>query len=78
MNLIKKIWPFSFESDTLKSFIFKIIIYVVLGVAFSTLIALLKHVPVLNIIFYIVGPLVDIYVICGLIFLILNYIKVLK
>ncbi len=78
MELLKKIWPFSFDTNKVSNLVIKAIVYVLIGVIFSVLIGLLRNVPVLNVIFYIVGPLVDLYVIAGLVVMFLNFFKVLK
>ena len=78
MDFLKKYWPFSFETVNLSNLIVKTILYVVLGAVFTILAGLLKNVAVLNVIFYIVTPLVDIYVTAGIIVMFLNYFKILK
>lgn len=78
MKLLKKIWPFSFESNSLSHLVLKVIVYVVIGLIFAILMGLLHSIPVINVLFFIIGPLVDLYVLVGLVLLLLDYFKVLK
>ena len=82
MDFLKKFWPFSFNTEDVKSLVIKAIIYVVVGAVFGALIAvanlLLKDVPALPIILNLVSYLAELYVTAGLVFLFLSYFKVLK
>ncbi len=78
MELLRKIWPFSFDTNSVSNLVIKAIVYILIGVIFGILVGLLKNVPVLNVIFYIIGPLVDLYVVAGLVIMFLNFFKVLK
>lgn len=78
METLRKIWPFSFETKNVSNLVIKAIIYVVVGSIFGALIGLCKQVPVLNVIMYILAPLVDVYVVGGLVILFLSYFKVIK
>ena len=78
MKLLKKIWPFSFETTSVSNLVLKTIVYIVVGIIFGILMGLLHNVPVLNVLFFIVGPLIDLYVLVGIILLLLSYFNVLK
>ena len=78
MELIKKLWPFSFETKSVSDLVLKAILYVILAALFSILMGVVNNVIVLNVIMIIVGTLADIYLLAGLILLFLNYFKVLK
>lgn len=78
MEFLRKFWPFSFETKSVSNLVIKAIIYVVVASLFGALIGLCGKVAVLNVIMYILGPVVDIYMVAGLVILFLNYFKVLK
>ncbi|MCI5744919.1 MAG: hypothetical protein MR270_01390 [Erysipelotrichaceae bacterium] len=78
MELLKKIWPFSYDTTSKVSLIIKAIIYGVVISLFLTMMFLVKNVVVLNVIFYIIGPLIILYGLVGLVLLLLTYFKVLK
>lgn len=78
MDFLKKFWPFSFNTEDVKSLVIKAIIYVVVGAVFGVLIGVLANIKIVGVIFAILGALVDIYVTAGLVFLFLSYFKVLK
>ena len=78
MNLLRKLWPFSFETKSVSDLVLKAILYVILAALFSILMGVVNNVIVLNVIMIIVGTLADIYLLVGLILLFLNYFKVLK
>ena len=78
MDLLKKLWPFSFETKSVSDLVLKAILYVILAALFSILMGVVNNVIVLNVIMIIVGTLADIYLLAGLILLFLNYFKVLK
>jgi len=79
MDLLKKLFPFSFsEKKDIAALIITIIIYVVVGAIFAALIGLLANINILNFIMGIVGSLAEIYVTAGIVLSILHYIKVLK
>lgn len=78
MVFLKKIWPFSFNTEDVTNLVVKTIIYVVISIFIGILIGVLKSVPVIGLLFSIVGVLVEVYTIVGLVVLFLTYFKVLK
>lgn len=78
MNLLRKLWPFSFETKSVSDLVLKAVLYVILAALFSILMGVVNNIIVLNVIMIIVGTLADIYLLVGLILLFLNYFKVLK
>lgn len=78
MDLLKKIFPFSFDTADVAALVIRVIIYVVGGVVAGALIGVLMFVPVLNIIVGIVCSLIDIYVTAGIVITFLAHFNVLK
>lgn len=78
MEFLKKVWPFSFETKDVTNLVVKAILYVLFLTVASILMGVLSSVPVVNVIFYVLGSLVDVYVLVGLVVLFLSYFKILK
>ena len=78
MDLIKQLWPFSFQTKNVSDLLIKAILYVICAALFSILMGVLSKVVVINVIMAIIGTLADIYLFVGLVLLFLNYFKVIK
>lgn len=78
MDLLKQLWPFSFQTKSVSDLVIKAILYVVFAALFSVLMGVLSKVVVINVIMAIIGTLADIYLVVGLLLLFLNYFKVIK
>lgn len=79
MESIKKLFPYSFgEKKTVGALIVNILIQLLVGAVASVLIGVLAKIPIVGILVWIVGALVDLYVLVGIILSILDYMKVLK
>lgn len=78
MNIIKKIWPFSFNTTSAGNLLVKAILYVIITGIFITLMSLLGSIKILNIIVFIVSPLFSLYSLLGLVILLLDYFKIFK
>lgn len=78
MDLIKKLWPtpFKIEKGNLASFLIQLIIFLVITAVVGVLIGVLSAIPILGIIFWIVGALMEIYTIVGIVLCILNFLGV--
>lgn len=78
MDILKKIFPYSFGVKDLTDMIIKIIVYVVVGAVASILIGILANIPILGAIIGAVGGLIDLYCTVGIVLAILDHFKVLK
>lgn len=78
MDLLKKFFPHAFKATELKSFIITLIIYVLIDIVCGFVIGLLAKIPLLGIIFSLLGSLVGLYALVGVILSILVFVKVLK
>ena len=78
MDILKKIFPYSFGVKDLTDMIIKIIVYVVVGAVAGVLIGILANIPILGAIIGAVGGLIDLYCTIGIVLAILDNFKVLK
>ncbi|MBQ9910753.1 MAG: hypothetical protein IJM50_04565 [Lachnospiraceae bacterium] len=80
MDLLKQLWPtpFKITPKDLKSFLVQLIIFIIVIVIASLLIGLLAKIPILGIVFKILGGLIDIYATVGVVLCILKFLDVLK
>ena len=79
MDMLKKIFPYSFQKKRETADLIKnILIQLVIGIIAGALIGLLAKIPLIGIIIGLVGGLVDLYVIVGIVLSILDYKKLLK
>ena len=78
MDLLKKLWPFSFGTKDVANLIIKIVVYVVIAAVLGVLVGFLNSIPVVGIIFWILGPIVWIYTVVGIVLVILDFLKILK
>lgn len=78
MDILKKIFPFSFKTDDVAALIVSIIIYLVLVIIGGLAIWLLAKIPVVNILAGTLGALLDLYGVAGIVIAVLTFTKVLK
>ena len=73
INKIKKYFPFTATEKDAKSLVIAIAIYLVVGIIAYVVIDLLSAIPLIGILFGIVGALVDIYCLVGIVLAILDF-----
>lgn len=80
MDLMKKLWPmpFGIEEKNVSSFLVQLIIFVVICAVVGFLIGILAGIPILGIIFSILGGLVELYGLVGIILCVLKFLGVVK
>ena len=79
MDIIKKIFPFSFVAKKdIVALIINIVIYIIAGIVVGAVLGLLGKIPVVDVIVSIVGGVAGLYSLCGIVFSCLDYFKVLK
>ncbi len=78
MDLVKKLWPtpFKIEKGNLASFLIQLIVFLVITAVVGVLIGILSAIPIIGIIFWIVGSLMELYTIVGIVLCILNFLGV--
>jgi hypothetical protein len=78
MDILKKIFPYSFGVKDLTDMIVKIVVYVIVGAVAGVLIGILKDIFIIGAIIGACGGLVDVYCTVGIVLSILDHFKVLK
>lgn len=78
MDLLKKYFPHAFKATDLKAFIITLIVYILIDVVCGFVIRLLAALPIVGIIFSLLGALVGLYATVGIVLAILVFLKVLK
>jgi hypothetical protein len=78
MDMVKKFFPNAFKAKELSSFIVALVIYALIDVVCGFVIGLLAKIPVLGIIFSLLGSIVGLYALVGIVLSILVFVKVLK
>ena len=80
MDMLKKLWPtpFKIERKNPTSFLVQLIIFIVVCAVVGVLIGVLSSIPILGIIFWIVGSLLEIYSIVGVVLCVLVFLDVIK
>lgn len=78
MDMLKKFFPHAFKATEVKAFIISLVIYCLIDIVCGFVIGLLAKIPVLGIIFSLIGSLVGLYALVGVVLSILVFVKVLK
>lgn len=80
MEFLKNLWPipFKIKKGNLASFIWKLIVFIVVTAIVGVLIKVLAGIPIVGIIFSILGSLVGVYNIIGIVLCVLVFIGVIS
>ena len=78
MDMLKKFFPAAFKATELTPFIVSLVIYVLIDVVCGFVIGLLAKIPLLGVIFSLIGSLVGLYAFVGIVLSILVFVKVIK
>jgi len=78
MDMLKKFFPFSFKSKDVKDLIINIVIYLVAGIVGGWVLGLLGGIPLLGVIFDLIGSLFGLYCLVGIVLAVLDFLKILK
>ena len=79
MKQLKKYFPYAFKSKPdVTALVVHIIVHIVVGALIGVITGLLTKIPVVGIIFSLLGGLIDLYVLISLVLVVLDYLKVLK
>jgi len=78
MEFLQKLWPtpFKIEKGNVTSFVVQLIIFIVLTAVIAVLISLLAAIPIVGIIFSIVGSLMGLYTLIGVVLCVLRFLEV--
>ena len=76
MDTLKKLWPtpFKIKEKEIASFLIQLIIFLVICAVAGAVIGLLAKIPLLGIIFSIIGALVEVYGLVGIVLCVLKFI----
>lgn len=78
MDTIKKLFPISFNAINSTSFITALIIYIIGDIICGLVIGLLAKIPLLGLVFSLIGGIAGLYFTAGIILAILVFLKVIK
>ena len=79
MDTLKKLFPYSFKAKKdISALIVNVLIYLVFDIVAGAIIGLLSDIPLVGLVFGLVGGLLGLYVTVGLILSILHYLKLVK
>lgn len=78
MDFLKKLWPtpFKIEKGNVVSFIIQLIIFLVVCAVVGWLIAILADIPIIGLVFGLIGSLMGIYSTVGIVLCILKFLGV--
>ena len=80
MDFLKKLWPtpFKIQKGNVVSFVVQLLVFLILTALFGWLIGLLAHLPIVGIVFSIVGSLMGIYTLIGAVLCLLKFLDLVK
>ena len=80
MNLLKTLWPtpFKVKPGNILSLVVQAVIFVIICAVIGILIGILAGIPIVGIIFAILGSLMELYSLVGLVLCILKFFNVVK
>ena len=78
MDMLKKFFPLSFKVAETKDLVVSIVIYAIIDVVCGLIIGLLAKIPLIGILFSLVGSVIGLYALVGIILAILYFAKVIK
>ncbi len=76
MDLLKKLFPITAKGKDLTSLIIAIVIYVVIGVIGGVILGFFGGIPVVKILAWIIGTLLEIYTLGGIIISVLDFLEI--
>lgn len=79
MDFLKKLWPtpFKIEKGNVASFIVQLIIFILVTAVMGVLIGVLSAIPIVGVIFAILGSLIGLYTLIGVVLCILVFVDVI-
>jgi len=80
MDFLKKFWPtpFKIKDKDVASFVIQLILFIVVCAVVGFLIGILASLPIIGIIFSLIGGLVELYGFIGIILCILKFLGMVK
>ena len=78
MDTLKKLFPNAFKATEVNNFIVALIIYAVIDIVCGAIIGLLAKLPIIGILFSLLGSVIGLYATGGIVLSILVFVKVIK
>lgn len=78
MDMLKKFFPFSFKSKDVKDLVINIVVYLLASILVGWVLGLLSGIPILGVLFSLIGSLFGLYCLVGAVLAVLDYLKILK
>lgn len=78
MDLLKKLFHFSFRATDVANLIITVLIYIVIDIVCGVVIGLLAKLPLIGWLFALLGSLIGLYATAGIVVALLVFFKVLK
>ena len=80
MDFLKKVWPtpFKIKDKDVVSFLIQLIIFIVICAVVGFLIGILAKLPIIGIIFSLVGGVVELYGLIGIVLCVLKFLGLVK
>ncbi len=78
MDMLKKFFPDAFRSKDVNSFIVTLVIYGVIAILSGLVFGLLAKIPLIGILFSLIGAVVGLYAIVGIVLAILVFTKIIQ
>lgn len=80
MDFLKKVWPtpFKIKDKDVVSFLIQLIIFIVICAVVGFLIGILAKLPIIGIVFSLVGGVVELYGLIGIVLCILKFLGLVK
>lgn len=80
MDMLKKYWPtpFKIKEKDIKSFVIQLLIFVVICAVIGWLISVLAGIPIIGIVFSIIGALFELYGLVGIVLCVLQFLGIVK
>jgi hypothetical protein len=80
MDMLKKFWPtpFKIKEKDIASFLIQLLIFIVVCAVVGWLIGVLAGIPVLGLIFKLLGALIEIYGFVGIVLCVLKFLGIVK
>ncbi len=78
MEILKKLYPTAFKATDVKNLVVALIVFVVIDVICGAAIGLLAKIPLIGVIFSILGSIIGLYAFIGIVLSVLVFLKILN
>lgn len=80
MDILKKLWPtpFKIKEKDITSFLIQLVIFVVICAVIGWLIGVFASIPVLGLIFKLIGAVIEVYGLVGIVLCVVKFLGLVK